>query len=220
MLKPEYITDKSKEIKIFLLVFYAVGIIGVLVPCTFALFSSLIPFALILSFILLAMFHTPKADRKTLIVFSGIYLLSLIIEVVGVNTGFIFGSYRYGGVLGIKFFNTPLIIGINWLFLVYATSSITNKMKVQGISAILLASVMMLIYDIILEQVAPYLDMWYWDNDRVPLQNYLAWYILALLFHSAIKVSGIRIQNKLAVVILIYQFTFFLSLYINFKIIH
>lgn len=220
MLKPEYITDKSKEIKIFLLVFYAVGIIGVIVPFTFVFFSKLIPYALFINFVLLAIFHSPKVDGKTLIIFLGIFLLSYTIEVVGVNTGFIFGSYHYGENLGIKILNTPLIIGINWLFLVYTTSSVTNKMNVQGPPAILLASTMMLVYDIILEPVAPYLDMWHWENERVPFQNYLAWFFLALLFHSAIKVSGIRTQNKLAIVMLICQFAFFLSLYINIKIIH
>ena len=78
----------------------------------------------------------------------------------------------------------------------------------------------MLVYDIILEQLAPVLDMWHWENFRVPLQNYLAWFILALIFHSAIKFLGIQIRNKLALIMLICQSGFFLSLYMIYKIVN
>ena len=219
-MKPENIAIRLREVKIILAVFYFVGVIGIIVPVTSSFFLDLIPYALLLSFILLVIFHDPKTDSKTLIVFSGIYLFSFFVEVIGVNSGFIFGEYRYGNNLGIKFFNTPLIIGINWLFLVYITSSVTEKLKIPGILRIITASAIMLVYDIILEQVASSLDMWYWENDRIPLQNYLAWFILALIYHSAIKFLGIQIRNKLALIMLICQFGFFLSLYMIYKIVN
>ena len=71
----------------------------------------------------------------------------------------------------------------------------------------------MVVYDIVLEQVAPKIDMWKWDNDFIPLQNYLAWFFIAIAFHSFIKILKVNTENALARLILICQFLFFLILY-------
>jgi len=210
----DFIANKQKETKLFFIVFYVVGILGMLIPATYSLFLKLIPFALILSFAGLAMFHPNKWDKKSLAIFFGIFFIGYLIEVVGVNTGLIFGNYQYGNSLGFSILNTPLIIGLNWLFLIYATSSVLEKFKINNLVKISLASVMMVLYDIVLEQVAPKIDMWYWKENHIPLQNYLAWFIVSFFFHSIIKAFKIQTQNKLALLILICQFLFFLFLYI------
>jgi len=211
--------NRHKAISAFFIVFYTVGIIGLLLPDTFSLFLKLIPFALILSFVALAFFHVSKMEWKTIICFLSIYIIAFIIEAIGVNTGKIFGYYEYGQGLGIKIFQTPLIIGINWFFLVYTTSSIVEKLKFPAIVKILLASLSMLVYDIVLEQVAPKLDMWHWKYNIIPFQNYIAWFALAVFFHSLIKILKVKIENKLAFLILACQFLFFLLLYIWYKLI-
>lgn len=207
-----YLAKRETEVKLFIPFFYAVGVFGMLYPALFPVFTKLISFTLILSFIILAAFHPEKIDRKSLVVFLFIYLFGFFIEVIGVNTGLIFGHYEYGSSLGVKLFNTPLIIGLNWLLLVYATSSVFEKAKMHTIVKIILASIIMLGYDIILEQVAPKMDMWSWNNNVVPYQNYFAWFLLAVLFHSLIKINRINTRNKLGLTILSVQFVFFLIL--------
>jgi len=213
----EYISNRQQAISIFFIVFYTVGLIGMLLPCTFLLFVKLIPLALILSFIALAFFHTSIIGWKTILYFLLIYIIAFTIEAIGVNMGIVFGHYKYGEGLGSKLFQTPLIIGINWLFLVYTTSAIVGKLKIPEILKILLASAGMLLYDIVLEQVAAKLDMWHWENEIIPFQNYLAWFALAVLFHSLLKVLKIRIENTLAFLILGCQFLFFLLFFILLK---
>jgi putative membrane protein len=208
-----------KEVKKFFIIFYAIGITGLIVPFTYPFFLALFPFVLFFNFIALAKFHPVKIDLKTLTVISGIFLLSFAIEVIGVNTGYIFGTYKYGNSLGFKLLNVPLIIGINWVLLIYTTSSVAEKINIKGFPGIIVASSIMVVYDIILEQVAPKIDMWYWCNNVVPLQNYIAWFVIALGFHFVFKTFKINSQNKLAIVILICQFIFFLSLFIFFKLI-
>jgi len=213
------ITDRFKEVKIFFIIFYAVGIAGLLIPFTFSLFLRLIPFALILSFIALALFHKDKTDVKSLVVFLIIYALGFMVEAIGVNTQLIFGNYQYGDSLGFKLFNTPLIIGLNWLLLVYITSSVIEEFKLKWFPSIILASTIMLVYDIILEQVASQINMWQWSHNIIPIQNYIAWFIIAVLFQYLIKAFRVRTENKLAQVILICQFAFFISLYLILKVI-
>jgi bisanhydrobacterioruberin hydratase len=210
--------SRQKAISVFFIVFYTVGLFGMLLPGTFSLFLQLIPLALILSFVALAFFHKSKTDWKTIVCFLSIYIIAFIVEAIGVNTGSVFGYYEYGEGLGIKVFQTPLIIGINWLFLVYTTSALVDKLKFPAIVKIILASFGMLLYDFVLEQVAPKLDMWHWKNGVIPFQNYLAWFTLAFLFHSLFKIMKVKIENKLALLILACQFLFFLLLFIWFKL--
>jgi bisanhydrobacterioruberin hydratase len=213
----EFLRSKKKTIGTFFIVFYTVGLIGMLLPGTFSLFLKLIPFALILSFVGLAFFHESKIEWKSILYFLSIYVLAFTIEAIGVNTGKVFGQYGYGEGLGLKLFQTPLIIGINWLFLVYTTSAVVEKIKFPAIVKIAMASLAMLLYDIVLEQVASRLDMWNWTDSLIPFQNYVTWFALAVFFHSLLKILKVRIENKLAFLILGCQFLFFLFLFIGLK---
>ena len=203
----------------FFVIFYLVGITGMLIPFTFPLFVKLIPLALLLSTLGFLVFH-PNYSVKTWLLFVVIYLAGFFVEVVGVNTGRIFGTYSYGESLGISIFNTPLIIGINWLLLVYLTSSTTELLKVSSGIKIFLASAIMLGYDIIIEPLAPKLDMWTWANNNIPLRNYIAWFVLALVFTSLVKIAGVKTRNKLAPVLLVCQLLFFIFLRITFHFEH
>lgn len=213
----EYIAEKEITTKIFISIFYAVGIFGMLVSSLFPLFAKLVPLALILSLLTLSVFHSDIKSKKSMLVFLFIYIFSYTIEVVGVNTGLIFGKYQYGHSLGLKLFDTPIIIGLNWLLLIYLTSSVIERLSLNTILKIVMSSSLMLVYDIILEQVAPRLNMWRFNNGDVPLQNYLVWFVTSLILHTVIKVNSIKTENKLSLIILVSQFLFFLILTIFLK---
>ena len=200
-------------IRIFIIVFYIVGLLGFSLPLTFEFFRHLTPWALLMASFLLSLFHN-DFNKKTILIFICIYLTGLIIEILGVNTGIIFGQYSYGKSLGPKIWDTPLILGLNWLFLVYVSSSVANKLKTNIILKIFVASLIMLVYDVVLEQVADNLDMWYWHSTSVPLKNYIAWFILSFTFISLIKLTKIKTDNRLAFTVLLSQFFFFLGLFI------
>jgi putative membrane protein len=201
----------------FFVIFYVVGIVGMLLPFSFPLFVKLIPVALLLSSAALAFFHT-YYNTKTIVIFISIYLIGFFVEVAGVNTGLIFGVYFYGESLGFKIFNTPLIIGLNWLLLVYITASVLEFTNWHSFAKVFFASTIMLGYDLVIEQIAPVLKMWHWQNENVPFKNYLAWFLLALLFHTSIRFFGVKTKNKLAPLILGCQLLFFVTLLIAFNI--
>lgn len=203
-----------REIKIFYVIFYLVGVLGLSLADTRPLFIRLVPFALILGFVGVLLFHEAKWDWKTFTAFVLVFISGFVIESVGVNTGIIFGEYQYGKTLGFQIFETPLIIGMNWLFLVYVSSSLTEGINSGKFISFLLPPVLMVVYDLVLEQVAPNLGMWNWNNDSVPLQNYFAWFVLAFLFVLVLRFFSIKTSNKIAPLIFILQFMFFLSLMI------
>ncbi|HYQ55898.1 MAG TPA: carotenoid biosynthesis protein, partial [Draconibacterium sp.] len=155
---------------LFLVIFYAVGFAGLSVSATRDLFIYLTPFALLLSSFIVALFHS-KLSAKTILIFVFIYATSFIVELIGVNTGAIFGGYTYGHGLGIKLFNTPLIIGLNWLLLVYVSNSVMEKTNWNPLFKVLGASFLLLAYDVLLEQVAPQLSMWTFSQSTIPIKN-------------------------------------------------
>jgi len=203
----------DKIVQIIIPVFYTVGLAGFLIPLSYPYFEKLIPLVLILSFILLVIYHPKQSSyRLSILVFTGIYISGLIVEMIGVNTGIIFGEYSYGPNLGLKILNTPVIIGLNWLILVYITSSMFEKINIHTNYKILLASVSMLAYDIVLEQVAPFTGMWNWHEGNIPVRNYMAWFVIALIFHTLLKTVGIKTENAVSKNLFISQFVFFLIL--------
>jgi len=203
----------DKIVQIIIPVFYTVGLAGFLIPLSYPYFEKLIPLVLILSFILLVIYHPKQSSyRLSILVFTGIYISGLIVEMIGVNTGIIFGEYSYGPNLGLKILNTPVIIGLNWLILVYTTSSMFEKINIHVNYKILLASASMLAYDIVLEQVAPLTGMWNWHEGNIPDRNYMAWFVIALIFHTLLKTVGIKTENAVSKNLYISQFVFFLML--------
>lgn len=143
----------------------------------------------------------------------GLWLLvasvAYAIEVIGVQTGLIFGSYTYGWVLGPQLLQTPLMIGVNWLLLVVAGSSLVAALGMRGFGAVLATALLLVGVDTLMEPVAMALEFWHWPGAQVPLQNYVGWFATALLLCMC-YVGGHRVEaHPLAGVLLCCQVLFF-----------
>lgn len=213
----KYFDERSGIVKVLLSVFFAVGVAGTALVPTRDTFITLTPLALMLCLTAILAYHRSDNPGKDALVFGIIFLAGFIVEMAGVNTGRIFGNYSYGDGLGLKIFNTPLLIGINWVVLTYSTAILTDKLSVPRILRIPAASALMVLYDFIMEQVAPVMRMWNFENG-VPAQNYIMWFVVAMIFHTVIHISGLRFSNRMASFIFVIQGVFFLILYLIFRI--
>jgi uncharacterized membrane protein len=214
--------DYRKICFTLLTLMYLVGIIGLLLPVTQPFFKSLSPLNLWLSSALLLSFHR-DFNKSFIIIAVMIFFSSLIIEMLGVHTGVIFGKYWYGQTLGTQVLNVPLVIGANWLLLIYCSSITTQTfvrmiikklpVKFQSVRLLLSAfcsALLMVILDLLIEPVAIRLDFWHWQNEQIPTQNYLTWFLLSF-FLSYIFLKGKFLKNNpLAFLLLFLQFSFFL----------
>jgi len=211
----------------FLISFYVIGVIGMALPWTSAVFRFLTPFSLLMCFGLLAYFHESKPTTRSWLLYLLVMVVGYAAEVIGVATGIVFGAYEYGQGLGVKVLDVPLILGPNWLFLVYASSRVadgllshkpfnqTNKPIAKaylGVLQIILGSLVMVAYDLIAEQVAPKLDLWTFEAESAPLQNYLAWFGLAVIFHTLFRLFKVPTGNPLSTRLLLLQALFFVVL--------
>jgi putative membrane protein len=138
-----------------------------------------------------------------------------LIEAIGVNTGLIFGRYQYSGVLGVGLFDTPFLIGFNWVMLIYMSWIVVKDWPMKNWVKIMLASLIMVLYDIVLEPFAIHFNMWNWVSDVPPIQNYAAWFIISMLFFAVVSKSKIEMENLIARPLLLIQFGFFLILNIT-----
>jgi putative membrane protein len=109
------------------------------------------------------------------------FLLGMLVEILGVNYGLIFGEYAYGENLGVKVFGVPLLIGANWAMLSFITGSMAALFfSGRKIVAAIAGAVLMVLLDLVIEPVAPLFDYWEFSNPVAPLSNYVGWFLVAL----------------------------------------
>jgi putative membrane protein len=191
-----------------LILFYAVGTGLFLIHDTRPLFKLLTPFSLILSFSAVLLMQK-EWSWKLVTAFMVVFLASLLIEIIGVRTGLLFGAYEYGNALGIKVLDTPILIGLNWLLLIYCTSALVNHYPLSRTGRIFFGAGLMVVYDLVLEYVAPVMGMWSWENRYPGPRNFFMWFLVSLVFHSLFQRLGLTIENKPARFLFLIQFLFF-----------
>ncbi len=202
---------KNKEtIFIFvLIVLYVVGIFGALLPIH-PDFLLLTPINLLISVGMMLWVH-PDKNKNFYIFLLIAFCFGFLIEIIGVQTGFPFGNYQYGKILGPKILGTPPMIGINWLMLVYAVGVFVNTFigDISDFIKALLGASLLLLLDFIIEPVAIHYGFWTWENPSIPLENYIAWWGISFgLCWAFYKLLG-RFDNKVALCLFTLQFIFF-----------
>jgi putative membrane protein len=193
---------------LILVIFYAVGIMGVLFLDASS-FLTLTPLNLLLTLAVIVFNHK---DWKHSWIFVFTYILGFLVEVLGVNTGFPFGIYRYGEVLGPKLFNTPLMIGVNWLMLLYACNFISSRFGLTLITKALGAAFLMVVLDYAIEPVAIKYDFWTWQDAQPPMANYISWFIIAFLLSLPWQWTKISLNKDISFAVYTLQLVFFLTL--------
>lgn len=194
-----------------LLLFYGLGAAGLDRTHSQEFFISILPYSLLGVTGLLFLVHR-NWNLKQVMVFLIIVIIGYGIEMAGVITGHVFGEYSYGSTLGFKVFQTPLLIGLNWLMLIYCVYLITKKTALPVMLQIIVGSLLMVFYDIIMEPVAIHFDMWSWKGNDVPLQNYLAWFVISAVMLTIFQLAKLKYQNVLASKLFFIQICFFIAL--------
>ncbi|HBK84182.1 MAG TPA: hypothetical protein DDZ41_11430 [Flavobacterium sp.] len=195
----------------FLILVYISGSLGFVLNPSF--FSPFTPYTLLLTcFVFLI--YSPLGNKNFLLAFFSIAFLGFLIEVVGVKTGLIFGNYNYGNGLGYKLLEVPLVISVNWALLICAGIITVSPFFKNKHKVLLVAAVLVTLIDLLIEQVAPKLDFWEFNNGYPELHNYLGWVCVAFFTSYFFYPAIIKGNRTVSLVILILQILFFLSLFI------
>jgi len=170
-------------------------------------FTMLITNSIVLYFV----FRTQK--NKTLLYWSIVtFTLTYLTELAGVRTGAIFGEYHYGETMIFQVMNVPIVIGMNWVILMLGSYSLVYWMKAKPVLLPVFSSLLIVGFDFVMEEVAMKLDYWQWEGNNVPLQNYVAWFIISLIFSSILTLLKVKIENNILKVYFVVQLGFFIGL--------
>lgn len=132
---------------------------------------------------------------------SGIVVAgTFIIELIGVQTGLIFGDYAYGKLLGLTIFGAPITIGITWLLVTLSAWHIVALNTKPLLQRFLLGGVLVVMFDLILEQFAVAYGLWSWQGGVIPLYNYLCWFIVTMLCFFVYHKLAPKVEPSLFIV--------------------
>ncbi len=221
----------KKNIAIFIaLLFHVSGIIGILFTPYKDWFVQHTSLNLILMAGLL-IFTQPNINRYFLLFIVIAITVGLSVEIIGVNTGFLFGTYTYGDVMGVKLFNVPLLVGVQWFVVVYCCGVIMQfvnnwahqkiidiggeserTQKVKSISLIIDAALLATLFDFVMEPVAQQLGFWQWKNNHIPFFNFTCWFFISGLLLLVLNRLPFNKLNPFAIHLFIIQLLFFLAL--------
>jgi len=163
------------------------------------------PLLIALSIIVFTASYRILNDKKIRLKFLFWAILVLVgsftIELLGVKTGKIFGSYAYGETLKPILSGVPIAIGFAWLCMLLTSTAVVQQILpkfsnynfvIQTVSI----SLLMVLFDIVMEPAAMKLGYWTWQGNSIPIQNFIAWFGISLFF-AAIGVRMSLFKQKL-----------------------
>jgi putative membrane protein len=202
------------------------------------LFISLTPLNLVVCMALI--FWTQQIINTAFLFFCLLsFSIGFIAEYIGINTGLLFGKYKYGDVLGPKWNGVPWVIGVQWMITTYCigicmnmihkkfsvvkapeadATQIEQKAAVQNsknwilLSTIIDGSLLAVFFDWVIEPVAVKLGYWRWSDNEIPMSNYYSWWLVSVPILAAFYYLPFPKQNIFALHLLLIQFMFFLLL--------
>ncbi len=206
------ITEKwHPYLYVYFFLVYLVGAIGLSFFSEW--FYSLTPFNLISSAIIV--FLCQKGfERRMLFYIFGIGVLAWFIEGVGVSTGLIFGHYTYGETLGLKIWNVPILIGLNWVMLVYNAQQfiVYYVQETKPVIVNILVATSLVMLDILMELVAPVVDFWTFTDGYAPLQNFVGWWVVGYILSAISLKAFTKYSNFISPYFFLLQWLFFAAL--------
>lgn len=206
---------KKAYLQALIILFYAVGTVGILLPETRELFLKLTFFNLALSFVIIMLARDQR--RKDFYVFlAASWLVGFAVEWIGIHTGLLFGSYSYGENLGFKFLDVPFVIGFNWGLVTISAAAIANRVSKNKKWIPFIAAILMVALDFFMEPVAMKSDFWSWKNNVIPLYNYCCWFLVGLLLQVIYQKISLWEENKVNDTLFITMFVFFIILNFSF----
>lgn len=218
------VISKNNVATFIALLFHVSGCIGMFTSSA-SWFIQNTPLNLLLMFGLVIWTHQEK-NRAFFIFLLIAFATGMVTEMIGVNTSLLFGKYVYGNVLGIKLYNVPLLIGINWFVIIYCAgvamsflhTYIEVKMvtaghfftpQLQMFSLIIDGALLATFFDYIMEPAAVKLGFWQWHEDVIPLKNYASWFMISVALLYVFSKLTFNKHNQFAIHLLIIQLLFF-----------
>ena len=209
-------SNTSSKISVFIIwLFHLCGMVGISYGNK-DFFLAFTPINLFISFVLLFV-NQKQLESKELKSAFLIFFIGMVSEILGVNYGLIFGDYVYLDNLGFKILGVPVLIGVNWIILTFITGSLSSFIFKNKYVSILMGAILMIGLDLLIEPVAPLLGFWIFDLQKVPLQNYLGWFVIGIITQALFQFKIAEKELTFSTHLLIINAIFFA--FLNYQIV-
>lgn len=127
---------------------------------------KLLPIVLaILAVLALLVWAVPS--RQKVLLSIAILVLSFLVGIVLVHSI----SFVYGEIIGLKLLGVPVIIGILWFLITLSAWHIIGFGNLSEAKKFMLAGLLVLMLNLLLNQFAAAYNLWDWDNNRTLFIN-------------------------------------------------
>jgi putative membrane protein len=209
MERPKDLSITPRTAIIVIILFHFVGLVGLLVPLTRPLFLQLVPWHILLMLLVVMLAHR-NFDNKFAAFIGLVIVAGIVLEWIGVHKQWLFGNYAYGESLGLKLFDIPLTIGINWFLLVYAAGVTMQRSRLKRmLPRVIVGALLLVLLDLLIEPVAVRFDYWHWVDNTIPLKNYYCWFLVSAAMLLVFEKFQFKKQSVAAPVLLATEFVFF-----------
>jgi len=209
-------SNTTSKISVFIIwLFHLCGMVGISYGNK-DFFLAFTPINLFISFVLLFV-NQKQLESKELKSAFLIFFIGMVSEILGVNYGLIFGDYVYLDNIGFKILGVPVLIGVNWIILTFITGSLSSFIFKNKYVSILMGAILMIGLDLLIEPVAPLLGFWIFDLQKVPLQNYLGWFVIGMITQALFQFKIAEKELTFSTHLLIINAIFFA--FLNYQIV-
>ena len=185
----------------FIYILFAVGVVCHVLEPTRDLLLTMTPYFLLFMSIIVLLPQALYRNWGLFLWAAPVLLATFMIESIGVGTGLVFGHYDYGPTLGRHLLGVPPVIGLNWVLVMLGAILLSGRMTKKPLPKALLSGALAVIFDLVMEPVAIELDYWTWDNVSVPLQNYVAWGVIAFVISMTYSWAKVDASGKRGVLL-------------------
>jgi len=199
-------------IGIALAALYGVGVVLHLLPATSTMVQGLTPGVLLLTAALTCVPLFRDGAGPIFVWIAASFLVGFLLEVIGVATGVIFGSYAYGEVLGVKLMSVPVVIGLNWAFVILGATALATRVTKNPVLAAVFAGALTTGFDWVMEPVAVATGYWRWSAEMIPLRNYIAWFVISGVLSFALASQKRKPTTWVPAIAFLLQLAFFFAL--------
>jgi putative membrane protein len=159
--------------------------------------------------LLVVMLAHRNFDNKFAAFIGLVIVAGIVLEWIGVHKQWLFGNYAYGESLGLKLFDIPLTIGINWFLLVYAAGVTMQRSRLKRmLPRVIVGALLLVLLDLLIEPVAVRFDYWHWVDNTIPLNNYYCWFLVSAAMLLVFEKFQFKKQSVSAPVMLATEFLF------------
>lgn len=125
------------------------------------------------------------APKQTVFSFLFVGLILYLCEIIGANTGIVYGNFVYNETWKPAVLGTPMIMLFVWATLIVESYTLASSFFKSSFAKILMTSVFLVVLDLVIDPGAVHLGMWHWHTGGIwygiPLSNYIGWFFLGIL---------------------------------------